>query len=479
MVILRGDARALPLPDESVDLIATSVPYYALRSYTDDGEHYEGQIGDEPTPAEYLTNLLDCTREWARVLKPGGSMFIECGDKYDNGTSTLRVNPGTVKDGRGQGWNQGTPRATFGRAKSLMLLPERYRIAVIDELGLIVRAVVIRHMVNGLPESVTDRTRRAHVDFVHLTKQPRYFSAIDEIREPPANPGKNYGPYGGGASAFNARNASIPKDAAPYAGPNPLGRLPGSVWDVTSEPLIVPDHVAHARCCGGVKQDGCDRGLTHYAAWPPSLVRRIILGWSPSGICTVCGEGRRPVVHRPGVLGGDNNPESRSGARRFSTLDGGQKQWDQRMANPDRIVGYACACTPFRDYPERRRPSVTPSRNRGRGHQDNDLRAGVAGSRHHGDDWPKRQPVREYDLENWTPPPTRPALVLDPFGGSGTTALVASVLGRTGISIDRSADYGRLATWRVNDPAQRARALKVPKPAPVPDDQLVLDLDVA
>lgn len=56
-VVIRGDARALPLPDASVDLIVTSPPYYALRSYTDGGQHYDEQIGSEPTPAEYIGRI--------------------------------------------------------------------------------------------------------------------------------------------------------------------------------------------------------------------------------------------------------------------------------------------------------------------------------------------------------------------------------------------------------------------------------------
>ena len=54
------------------------------------------------------------------------------------------------------------------------------------------------------------------------------------------------------------------------------------------------------------------------------------------------------------------------------------------------------------------------------------------------------------------------------------SVLVASVLGRTGIGIDRSADYCRLAQWRCHDPAERARALQVPKPPPIPDGQEAL-----
>jgi hypothetical protein len=70
--------------------------------------------------------------------------------------------------------------------------------------------------------------------------------------------------------------------------------------------------------------------------------------------------------------------------------------------------------------------------------------------------------------------PTRPARVVDPFGGTGTTALVASVLGRDGFSFDLSADYCRLAAWRTTDPGERARAMQVPKPPPVVDGQEAL-----
>jgi site-specific DNA-methyltransferase (cytosine-N4-specific) len=47
--IIRANSRALPITDDTVDLVVTSPPYFALRSYKDGGEHYAGQIGDEPT----------------------------------------------------------------------------------------------------------------------------------------------------------------------------------------------------------------------------------------------------------------------------------------------------------------------------------------------------------------------------------------------------------------------------------------------
>lgn len=55
------------------------------------------------------------------------------------------------------------------------------------------------------------------------------------------------------------------------------------------------------------------------------------------------------------------------------------------------------------------------------------------------EEWPNRL------IRAWCPPG---GVVLDPFGGSGSTALAAARLGRIGISADLSHDYSRLAQWR-------------------------------
>jgi DNA modification methylase len=54
--------------------------------------------------------------------------------------------------------------------------------------------------------------------------------------------------------------------------------------------------------------------------------------------------------------------------------------------------------------------------------------------------------------------PTRPAVVLDPFGGTGTVAMVARALGRTGINADLSGDYCRLARWRIYESGHAAKS---------------------
>jgi DNA modification methylase len=398
VTVLRGDARRLPLPDGCVDLIVTSPPYYGLRSYTDGGEHYDGQIGSEATPAEYVAALVACTREWVRVLKPSGSLFVNLGDKYaSGGRGTYDRNDKGINGHLGTGERGGALRPQDGfPEKCLLGLPWRYALAVTDQLGLILRAEIIWAKPNGLPESVTDRVRRAHEQVFHFTRLPRYYSAVDEIREPQVDPRAYIGQRFNGSNK-GAQSGSYTSETQ-LCQPNPLGKLPGSVWSIPSAPLVVPARL----------------GVDHFAAFPPALVRPIVLGWSPPGVCVACGEGRRPVVDRK------YRPNPKGGYLAFrSAEDQSRGMGPVSMRLDATITGYACAC-PHPDAP------------------------------------------------------TRPAVVVDPFGGTGTTALVAAVHGRHGITIDASADYCRLAAWRCHDPGERARALDVPRPPVVPDDQVAL-----
>lgn len=432
-LVLRADARELPLPDASVDLIVTSPPYYGLRSYTDGGEHYDGQIGSEATPAEWLQAMLACTREWMRVLKPTGSIFVNLGDTY---SSKANAGASVGRSGRAD-HAQVIPvrHNTTGTApyKSLLLMPERYRIACVDELGLTARAVLVWDKPNGLPESVTDRVRRAHEDWVHLTLGPRYFASVDEIREKHARswtPGRN-----GGTKPALAGMASQ-YDGLATSTPNPLGRLPGSVWAIASEPLKVP----------------AELGVDHFAAFPMEWPRRLIQGWSPTGYCAGCGEPRQPAYARDFAVQQDCRPDT--AFKRDKHYAGNNWHDKPRGTSLVQPTGEVCACTPYTDHPG----------NGARDHTKVRRGSGKTGWQSDTGPMPQVRGWREYHLDGWTAPPTRPAVVLDPFGGTGTTALVAHALGRTGITIDRSADYCRIARWRTTDPGQIAKAMRVKKP---------------
>jgi DNA modification methylase len=477
-LILQGDALHVPLPDDSVDLICTSPPYWALRSYRDGEEHFDGQLGSEPDPFAFLDALLCATAEMVRVLKPSGSLWVNLGDKYAERTGPPR--DGFWKGNQDHRTYRQAPRPrrlkTQGiRPKSLIGLPWRYALACIDELGLILRAEVIWSKPNGLPESVTDRVRRSHEHLFHFTKGPTYYSALDEVREPHqpqsiARSGRQY-------NAPDKFSLSTPNTLNPEQFCNPLGKLPGSVWSIPSEPLMIPDYFVedalgwrmanrkelwhyawHQVVRAGDGRPIMVREIDHFAAFPQELPRRIVLGWSPPAICTACGQGRFPVTaraiddtktRRRGMTGtqGDAGARIRHHAE-GSTLD---------AAKSYSITGYACACTP-------RGPKSKP---RGKSWHNHDQTA-VEGRGYTPAALEAKRAQRAglppvespYVLDGWDPPPTRPALVLDPFGGTATTAGVASVLGRIGISLDLSLDYCRLARWRVERSGHFAKTIE-------------------
>jgi DNA modification methylase len=526
--ILRGDARRLPLADESVDLIVTSPPYFALRSYQDGGEHYDGQIGSEPTPAEFVDALLEVTRECVRVLKPTGSLFVNLGDKYASGN-----HPGDDHDPKRRTARLARRAAPGARPKSLLGLPWRYAIRACDELGLILREEVVWAKPNSLPESVSDRCRRSHEQWFHFTREPRYFAAIDYLREPYAPTSVDR--IARGFSANPARDAA--RLTTGYVSeqqydPNPLGKLPGSVWSIASESLIVPDAVAHARCCGGVKRDGCEDGLDHYAAFPSEWPKRLILGWSPSGVCVECGEGRRPAVdveQRPYREASSTDRGKRRDTKPGHEANGWNGAGYPQTVGVARIVGEVCGCnepiasplgraTGEETWPTGSRPTGDPSKVVGRAglerprladagvrvisrweqrHEAEQLRtsphraameqeSGPAFAHWIRTDRAGARPIPEPLRSSWrergwlepvpafVPPPTRPAVVVDVFGGTGTTAMVARALGRHGVSIDLSADYGRLAQWRTNDRDQLGKVLGVRKVEQQPPEQHAL-----
>lgn len=298
--LAQADAARLPLRDESVDLIVTSPPYFALRSYRDGDQHYAGQIGSEPSPQAFVEALWAVTRELWRVLKPTGSLFVNLGDKYagsggHNNNGLTRDLPGVgkqyadgeahVRAARRNGPDRYIQEAGGIRDKSLMGLPWRYANGCIDgEAGpgrqrWVLRAEIVWDKPNGMPESVGDRVRRSHEQWFHLTREGDYFANVDDIREPHAPVTRER------SAAHRAAAGRAMREGLPYEGTNqrphtfalehmvhPKGKLPGSVWRISTDPLVIPPA---ARAAYDLP--------VHFAAFPQEWPRRFVLGWSPEG----------------------------------------------------------------------------------------------------------------------------------------------------------------------------------------------------
>lgn len=85
------------MPDNFLDCVITSPPYWQLRDYG-----YEGQWGLEPTFNEYLEHLWEMMDEIKRVLKKTGTCWINLGDTYNTISGGVRGLERAKKEGRKQ-----------------------------------------------------------------------------------------------------------------------------------------------------------------------------------------------------------------------------------------------------------------------------------------------------------------------------------------------------------------------------------------
>lgn len=138
-----------PLDKDSVKLVVTSPPYYNLRNYRNDPR----QIGLEKTPQEYADKMAAVGRNIKEVLSPDGSYFLNIGDTFDNKT------------------------------KCLLCVPHRVAIAMIDD-GWILRNTIIWHKPNHMPCSIKDKLTPSYEFMFHFVKTRKYYYDLNSIRIP-------------------------------------------------------------------------------------------------------------------------------------------------------------------------------------------------------------------------------------------------------------------------------------------------------
>jgi DNA modification methylase len=122
------------MPDESIDCVITSPPYWSLRDY---GTHpvnwgdWKGEFGLEPTFDLYIKHLCDIFDEVKRVLKKTGTCWVNLGDTYGTHTGKRSGQFGISID---SDINKvfTTNRPNLGLEKSLCQIPSRFAIEMCD-----------------------------------------------------------------------------------------------------------------------------------------------------------------------------------------------------------------------------------------------------------------------------------------------------------------------------------------------------------
>lgn len=205
------------LPDDSVDCVVTSPPYWGNRDY-----FAEDQIGLEDHPQEYIDKMVLLLAECKRVIKPTGTIWFNVGDSFYSrsavGSNGGRNRVEEMDGGKGKLAEaytkvRGKYKSNWLQHKQKLMIPYRIAIQAQDQLGLIVRNDIIwaKQLVDAktkksigvvYPTSVQDRLNTAHESIFMFTKTPKYFYDLDAVRVPykttrvseTANPkGKNPG----------------------------------------------------------------------------------------------------------------------------------------------------------------------------------------------------------------------------------------------------------------------------------------------
>ena len=248
------------LPDQSVHTCVTNPPYFGLRDYG-----MPGQIGLEPTPAEFVAAMVEVFREVKRVLRDDGTLWLNLGDSYARTGGTDRKVSASASVGSTRRTldhiADRTQKAPSGlKDKDLIGIPWRVAFALQDD-GWYLRQDIIWHKPNPMPESVTDRCTKAHEYLFLLSKSPRYYFDNEAIKEPVAE--SSAARLAQPTLATQAGSARVPgkTNGNMKAVGNGETRNKRSVWTVTTKPF---------------------KGA-HFATFPPDLIEPCILAGSPVG----------------------------------------------------------------------------------------------------------------------------------------------------------------------------------------------------
>jgi len=430
------------LPDASVQMVATSPPYWGLRDYG--GEHsvwgghpgcthlwgavegytghrgnrgqvpqtkwkknqtypqqadknkapqttcqicgaWRGQLGMEPTPALFVAHLVEVFEEVRRVLRPDGVIFVNLGDSYAGGGRA-----GKNPEYQAKHTMFGKPaqhKETFGvpmaapeglKAKDLVGIPWRVALGLQDA-GWYLRSDIIWEKSACMPESVRDRCTRSH-EYIFMLAHPDSKGRYSYDQE--AIKEETSG-------LWNTHKKINPKLEAVRHGTAQSGG--------TAPRLDVDRRTRNKRTVWTVNPKPYPGA--HFACWPEALVEPMILaGTSAYGCCSKCLAPWTRVIEKGDLVSSDGS---------CSTMDQATRIRKSRGWEP------TCKCDA----------------------------------------------------------PVQPCTVLDIFSGSATTGAVAMRLGRDYIGTDLQPDYLDLAVARLEDRA----APKAPQPDEEGED-LIIDL---
>lgn len=381
--------------DQASNAGSGSVRQYRRRCGKCGAVRIDQQLGLEQTPEEYVARMVEVFREVRRVLRDDGTLWLNLGDSYANDGKWGGSSGGKHATALHGNTGIGRQKVTTGlKPKDLVGIPWRVAFALQAD-GWYLRSDIIWAKPNPMPESVTDRPTKAHEYVFLLSKSERYYYDADAIAEPATtaeeaiyDPGTN-GLGGTGTTTRRFRGSGNKErkygESVGRDG-SYLGR--GVPWEGAL--------TRNARTVWTIATKPF-KGA-HFATFPPELAERCILaGTSQKGACADCGapwvrQTERLDTGYDGSRYGERAVAASGGARSGGTARSTLGSSNGKLTGKTETTGWAPSC---------------------------ECNADVA-----------------------------PCVVLDPFGGSGTTGMVATGHGRRAILCELKPAYADLIRER-------------------------------
>jgi DNA modification methylase len=212
------------LDRESADLSITSPPYWRARKYVS-----EDELGQESHYNTYLTNLCNIFAELRPIIKESGSLFVVIGDKYFSRISGSGGPSNKQDSNKGSRFKVKKIPAIMPQG-SLVNIPNRFAIKMVDDCGWILKHTIIWHKPNAM---VTSNKRKFTPDFEYVyhfvknTKKYYFKQQFEPLKNPKAkskNATNKFDKYG------NPTYSGFEYDAKDH----PKGRNKRSVWSIST-----------------------------------------------------------------------------------------------------------------------------------------------------------------------------------------------------------------------------------------------------
>jgi len=165
------------LPDNCIDVCITSPPYWQQRDYG-----YIGQIGLENNLSDYLLKIVNSFDKIKRVLKDDGTLWINIGDCFNENTGGYFDSKNNDAPSIGKNRIKTNKYQNHLPRRSLLMIPYRFAIQMIDEKGWFCRNHIIWKKKIVQPTSAENRFTIDYEPIFMFSKKQKYFFNKDNVK---------------------------------------------------------------------------------------------------------------------------------------------------------------------------------------------------------------------------------------------------------------------------------------------------------